>query len=207
MRLESEPDVEMSLGLTELFREAVSNSLHHQELAATEAAANYVVSLLVDYASPGHPSPELVERPVTLSLQEALSAHPNRRFQRLCELGDWILYSSGFFRAHLERRGLEPEFVSRLGARAYGAASSMLHAQMRDASLENQDVLAELSSHFAEFSALMTRVAECLAAGSARSPQQLLELYERWLRTGSPELAAALWDHGVIPRAADGVLH
>jgi hypothetical protein len=69
------------------------------------------------------------------------------------------------------------------------------------------DVFGELSSRFDAFVALLATVADRLVAqGNASSPGGVLRLYERWLRTGSSDIAAALGAHGLVPQRGGGGL-
>ena len=180
------------------FGEAVGTALSSQKLEATRGAREYLVGLLADFAKAGR-ADKALGRPVTLMLDEALRAPPSERFERLKGLGDGSLYVSGFFREHLERRGIDPSYVSRVGATAYGTAASLLQGD--DGGL---DLFGELSQKFQRFVAVLREVADGLFASSVHDEESVLRLYERWQKTGSPRLGQELVSRGLVPAKAAG---
>jgi hypothetical protein len=188
--------------LAGFFHEAVEDAIKTRRVDATDGAAKYLVALLADYAHPGKPAGDALERPMTLLLDEALHM-PDRaeRFERLRVLGDGVLYGCGFFGDHFEARGIDLGYLQGLGTRAYGAASSMLTQG------DGTDLFGELAQKFGVFVDVVAEVADATIAMGTESPRGLLKVYERWLKTGSERLASALTSHGVMPtRGAKGVL-
>lgn len=198
--------IDLSANINRFFREAVDSAIQARGCEATDAAETYVVALLVDYARPDQLSGEALCRPLTLLLDEALQTAGRERFERLRSLGDGVLYVSGFFGDHLQMRGVELDYVSTLGARAYDRAAAMLRHGSADLATA-PDVFAELADHFAMFVELMNEVADALFAQSARTDSATLKLYERWLRNGSNSLSDALAARGLVPLRGDGTLH
>lgn len=204
------PDIDLSGNVTHFFRELVDDASRAQGSHATGAAESYVVALLADYAKPDQLSGETLHRPLTLLLDEAMRRSGLERFERLRSLGDGVLYVSGFFGDHLATRGVELEYVSTLGARAYDSAAAMLRGGSSPTAQEQSavpDVFAELSENFQMFVELLSRIAERLYAQSACTHGSMLKLYERWLKTGSDALANALAKQGVMPVRGSGMLH
>ena len=198
------PMLDLSANLESFFHDVLDDAMRQKQVAATEAAEVYLVSLLADYARPDALSSAALERPVTLLLDEALNAPGQERFERLRVLGDGVLYVSGFFAQHLETRGVEVRYVTSLGARAYDNAGRML----RGAANENApDLFFELAENFERFAQLLNAVAERLQLAAAPSSLGLLKLYERWLKTGSQELGSELMQRGVLPVRGAGGLH
>jgi hypothetical protein len=169
-------------------------------------SALYVSGILAAYAKAQGISREALERPLTIVLSEALAETASaERFSRLRGLGDHVLYVSGFFADHIERRGVAPTFVRSVGKTAYDAAGAMLRRFGGEA--RGPDVFDELATNFDELAAVLTDVADALRAGSARDPRSVLELYERWARRGSTALAEALARIGVVPTRGNGAVH
>jgi hypothetical protein len=186
-------------------REVLVTVADDQHVSATSGAQMYMVSLLADFARPDHLSQAALSRPVTLQLAEAWESAGIERFEKLRLLGDGVLFASGFFGDHLENRGVELDYVRRLGARAYDGAACVLARGTPDGAT---DVLRELSENFVAFARLLNHVAEALAARSApASPRGTLDLYERWLKSGSSALGRALADRGVVPTRGTRAVH
>ncbi len=201
------PDIDLSGDVKHFFRELVDDALKAQGSQATGAAESYVVALLADYAKPDQLSGETLHRPLTLLLDEAMRRSGHERFERLRSLGDGVLYVSGFFGDHLETRGVELDYVSTLGARAYDGAAAMLRGASAQEQSAAPDLFAELAENFRMFVELVSRVAERLYAQSACTHGSVLKLYERWMKTGSDALADALAAQGVMPVRSSGMLH
>ena len=203
----SQPDIDLASNLESFFQSLVDDAVKTQHFAATEAAEFYLAGVLADYAKPARLESEALERPLTLLLDEALHAEGRERFERLKSLGDGVLYTSGFFAEHLSTRGVELRYVRALGARAYDSAAAMLRQSVGDGT-GAPDVFRELADNFAMFAKVVSRVADVLQANSAHnSNQQVVRLYERWVKTGSAPLAAALAGKGLTPQRGHGGIH
>src|SRR4028118_559326 len=88
------------------FGDALGTALSTNRVEASSGAKEYLVGVLVDFARCGEVASTL-KRPVALMLDEALSAPPAERFERLKGVGDNSLYVSGFFPEHLDARGVD----------------------------------------------------------------------------------------------------
>jgi hypothetical protein len=198
------PLLDLSANLETFFHDVVDDAMRKKHVEATEAAEYYLVSLLTDYARPDARCNEALERPLTLLLDEALHAPGQERFEKLRVLGDGVLYVSGFFAPHLETRGVEVQYVTSLGARAYDSAGKMLRGAADESA---PDLFFELSQNFERFAELLSAVAQQLSLAAAPSSQGLLKLYERWLKTGSEDIGCELMQRGVLPKRGAGGLH
>ncbi|HEX4338531.1 MAG TPA: hypothetical protein VH062_21650 [Polyangiaceae bacterium] len=187
------------------FGEAVRDAAVGRGYDPNAPSALYLSGILTAYARAERISREALERPLTLVLAEALDTSGAQRFLRLRELGDHVLYVSGFFADHIESRGVAPTFVRSVGKTAYDAAGAMLRRGGGEA--RGPDVFDELAANFDELAAVLTDVADALRAGSAKDPRSVLELYERWVRRGSSALAEALARAGVVPTRGSGAVH
>jgi len=191
--------LESSLG--SFFGEAVDQALKVRNVEATEAAKHYLVGLLSDFAHPDPLAEDTLGRPFTFLLDEALKAVGIERFHRLRTLGDGVLYVTGFFRDHIENRGVSVGYVVSVGAIAYENVSAMFRSR------EGTDVFQELAQKLPRFVEVLAEVAERAQAQQARDGKGLVKLYERWLKTGSPSLAAELGARGLVPLKGQGGMH
>ncbi len=192
------------------FHQVVEDSLRVRKVSASDAAKNYLVALLSDYARPGELAEETLDRPLAFLLDEALhTAAAGERFDRLRTLGDGVLYGCGFFGEHFEARGVEQRYLIGIGTTAYGNAGSMLRrgSSPEDKVLASVDIFAELAERFSTFVEVISDVAESTMAMGTASSRNVVKLYERWLKTGSDRLAQALSSHGLVPtRGTGGVI-
>jgi hypothetical protein len=187
----------MTTDVDSFFGEAVDAALSRTSTQATSAspgARQYLVAVLADFALK---EPRTFEKPVTFLLDEALAARPEERLEKLKSVGDGTLYVSGFFPEHFEAKGVDAAYMARVGSTAYGAASSLL-AQGRD----GNDLFGELARGFDRFVRVLRDVADGLFAHRAKDAHDatsVVQLYERWLKTGSGSLERALAEQGLFP--------
>jgi hypothetical protein len=198
--------ISLSTDVRSFFAELATHATEDRGIETNEATTAYVAALLADYAHPGAFSKTSLERPFTLLLAEAMETAGHERFERLRAIGDGALYLRGFFREHLETRGVALPYVCAVGARAYDGVATMLRTSTGgDAAGTN--VFGELAERFDAFVYLLETVADRLVAqGNAGTPGGVLKLYERWLKSGSTDLAAALGAHGLVPQRGSGGL-
>jgi hypothetical protein len=178
----------------EFFRGVVTDALEDQGVEASCASETYLVALLSDHARRPTALGEWTE-PFGLRLAHAMDATGGERFEKLRTLGDDVLFLSGFFSEHLERRGVPLDYVAGLGRVAYGGVASMLRSHADS----GPPVFDELAHRFPVFVSVFQHVADSMSAHSARGDADVLELYQRWSRTGSSVLADALLRMGVLP--------
>ena len=205
----SDPRLALAVDLPGFFREALTSAMAERGVAATEPTEQYLVALLTDFAHPGSFARETLARPLPLLLEEAYAAAGRERFERLRTLGDAVLYTSGFFADHLQTRGVELGYVSAMGARAYGGAATMLRSPRAASPGESvPELFEELADKFKRFAEVLATLADGMYANSAQtSDTNALKTYERWLKTGSTQLAAALTERGMFPTRGQGGLH
>jgi hypothetical protein len=202
-----DPQLELAADLRGFFHDVLVDALAERRVEASESTAHYLVALLADFAHPDESAHEAMERPLPVLLQEAMAAAGRERFERLRSLGDNVLYTSGFFLDHLDARGVQLTYVSALGARAYGSAASMLR-RPGQSSEGAPELFEELADKFSRFAEVLSTVAEGLFANSAiTSDAGVLRTYERWLRSGSTQLASALATRGVVATRGKGGVH
>jgi hypothetical protein len=177
----------------EYFKELVDGAIEHQRLHATELAAYYVVQMLAAFAE--RPTPERRaddETPLAIRLAEALDSGGVKQRVGLKQVGDVSLFVSGFFSDSLKRKLVDVDYYASIGGYAYQALS-------RVESDAVSAVFAELSDKFLGFVDVLAEVSE---RTQCASNTDLLRLYERWLKTGSPRSGQLLVERGVVPNAS-----
>src|SRR5712691_5685956 len=173
----------------EYFKELVEGALAHQRIAAGELTSFYVVNLLTGFLQ--RPAEE-DETPLAFRLAEALEAAGMRQRATLKQIGDSSLFISGFFADSLNRKLVDVDYYVSIGGTAYTALS-------RYETDAFSPVFAELADNFVRFVDVLSEVSERASLGSNAD---LLRLYERCLRTGSPRSGQLLAERGVVPSAA-----
>jgi hypothetical protein len=138
------------------------------------------------------------ETPLALTYVRALGASRYERALLLRSLGDASLFVAGFFADSLKGKMADATYYNALGRQAY----RRLSREDRSSGLGG-DVFGELAGRFGAFADVLSEVSETTQLASTRS---LLQLYERWLQTGSRRAAALLAERGITPVKGDGRL-
>jgi hypothetical protein len=166
---------------TEYFRDLVESALARQRLQATELTSYYLVY---------HEGDE----PLAVRLLRALQSGGMEQRERLRNVGDFSLFTSGFFSDSLRRKTVDVDYYVHMGEYAYGSLS------LRDKDAFG-DVFSELASRFVVFSDVLADVSDHT---SLASRSDIFRLYERWLRTGSQRDGQRLIERGVTPNSSVG---
>lgn len=182
------------------FREQLEGALvrHHVEVADETRA--YLVELLAAMGVGRRRAPGL--RPLALQLGDAREAAGIERLRLFRALGDDALCLAGLFPDHLERRGLTSGYVQTMGGGAYESAGVLAVQSASEA--PRVRVYQDLSRRFRTFAEVLEEVGE---STTLRTPQDIVKLYDRWRRTGSPRLAERLTREGVYPTRGGSTVH
>ncbi len=216
--------IDLSTTLGDLFREQLDDALRARRMEVPAPVRDYVVRLLCSFSLTEPLGAPPFERPLTFVLDDARSADsPAERLARLRALGDHALWLVGFFADHLERRGASRSYVASIGRTAYAEAAAALRARRRTSTqtsaacvpatgsrtpaaetpasqVPGSDVLRALADEFLPVSRAISDIADgALAAAAGRTPEALVDLYSRFLRSGSAVVGSRLASLGVVP--------
>ena len=178
---------------TEYFKEMVESALARQHLQAGDLTEYYLVNLLCQYVRLDSAAHADHGEPLAVRLARALQTGGSEQRARLRSLGDFSLFTSGFFSDSLTRQHVDVDYYVSMGAYAYGSLSRAEDAL--------REVFAELSRKFVGFSDVLADVSERTALASNHD---LLRLYEKWLRTGSTRDGQRLLERGIVPNCSVG---
>jgi hypothetical protein len=181
----------------EYFKALVDSALARQHLRARELTSYYLVDLLCRFVRPDRRIPffEDIDEPLALRLTRALESGGMEQRARLRNLGDCSLFVSGYFSDSLTRRVVDVDYYVSMGEYAYAS----LGRRDEDAFGE---VFNELARKFVAFTDVLSDISE--QTGSSSGSGDVLRLYERWLRTGSPRDGQRLADRGIAPNPSIG---
>jgi hypothetical protein len=186
--------MEQPATLEGFFHEAVDQALKENGVEASTLTEHYLVQLLATYASQS-----IDDTPLGVKLLEALGATPRERRERLREVGDTSLFVSGFWSDSFSRRAVDVDYYIDLGGSAYGELARSGAGWRRDPNCDVYGALAENFPRFVDVLALISR-----RIMPPASPQDIVKLYERWLRTRSHWAARRLAAVGVVPQSGGG---
>jgi hypothetical protein len=179
----------------EYFREMVDAALARQRVKAGDLTAFYLVNLLCRFVRTDarHTFARDAE-PLALRLGRALETGGSIQRAELRSLGDISLFMSGFFSDSFTRRVVDVDYYVSMGEYAYGSLSR-----------RDEDTFAEVFGELArKFVGFMDVLADISEQTALTSSGDLLRLYEKWLRTGSPRDGQKLIDRGIVPNGSVG---
>ncbi|HEV7714465.1 MAG TPA: hypothetical protein VGO53_02650 [Steroidobacteraceae bacterium] len=196
--------------LREFFHDALHGALERQRLNVEDQTEHYVVNLLTLFArsdalygqGPQGASQSASDRgtrlkPLVVMLTEALEApSANDRHRGLQRLGDVSLFIAGFFARSFARKLIDIDYHIAMGGQAYSVLADTL---ARGRSRVLGQVFAELAQKFQPMVDALNEVSE---GSYQHSDQDILRLYEIWLKTGSRRSFEILKRLGVDPTPA-----
>ena len=185
----------MDLGssVEEFFRDEVDRAFKDQGLEAGTLTEHYVVQLLAAYAAqPIEPGP------LALKMLEAAEASPRQRRTQLREVGDTSLFVSGFWTESLDNKLVDVDYYIDLGGTAYG---ELARGGTRWTGDPFGDVFGELAANFARFVEVLMVISRRTI--HVATNEDVVRLYQRWVRTKSRWAAARLAALGVVPPTGD----
>lgn len=177
----------------EYFKELVEAALVRQHVHAGSLTEYYLVNLLCRYVRLDPSAHEDYGEPLAVRLARALETGGIEGRNRLRSLGDFSLFTAGFFSDSFRRRQVDVDYYVSMGEYAYGSLSRAEDAL--------RDVFAELARKFVGFSDVLADISERTALASNHD---VLRLYEKWLRTGSTRDGQKLIERGIVPNSSIG---
>jgi hypothetical protein len=181
----------------EYFQGAVSGAVASLRLEVSEHAQHYIVQLLGHFISAENLVPTDAEgKPAdTLTQQLAIALEQVRaeqRAQRLKQLGDYSLYVAGFFSDSFSRKLVDVDYYIGMGGAAYENVARLEEKRTKAA------VFHELAKNFPRLVEMLSLISEETGFNPA-SHQDLLRVYDLWLKTGSKKFANRLVKAGINP--------
>jgi hypothetical protein len=177
----------------EYFKELVESALVRQHVHAGDLTEYYLVNLLCQYVRLDASADADHQQPLAVRLIRAMETGGVEQRARLRSLGDFSLFTTGFFSDSLNRRSVDVDYYVSMGEYAYASLS-----RAEDAFRE---VFAELARKFVGFSDVLADISERTALASNID---VLRLYEKWVRTGSPRDGQRLIERGIVPNSSVG---
>lgn len=182
----------------EYFFQQIREASFNQHLESSPHTEFYLVQLLSNFSHRDRIGSwsQNRERPLAICFLESFHTDLDNRIPRLKDLGDFILYVSGFFQESLERRGMDLGYYYSLGETAYRS----LHALSDQNQIFEtfQETFAELAAKFPAYVEVLSEISE---NSHMKRDSGLLRIYERYLSTGSKRLLKKLHRAGFFPNS------
>lgn len=179
-----------------LFAQLVASALGKAPIDPSPMAIAYLIELLDERVrQPDAPEPCEALAEMLLAAQQDRGAE---RIRRMRGLGDRALFAAGFFGDSLARSVVDIDYYRVIGCSAYDDVAAVLAGHR---SGPWPYLYAELATHFGEFVDVLAEVGD---RSRNERPENLLRLYERYLRTGSPRDRDRLVCIGHLPPERSG---
>ena len=176
------------------FSKMVDTAISNQELMVPDELRYYLVTLLSSNAGDINVLNQFGDAsynntPLAILYMEALNGPLAVKRTIFKFVGDHSLYIAGYFADSLNGKIIDPNYYVLLGANAFDNLS-------RIASSSSSSIL--YSQIFENFSCFVDILTEVSFDTFMSSSEDLMRLYDRWLRTGSRILERKLMEKGII---------
>jgi hypothetical protein len=174
------------------FRDEVEAACRRRAVRPQPFTEYYVVRLLSEFARSDSASAQVLASNEALGvlLFRALNGGGSRQRAELQQVGDVSLFIAGFFSDSLRRSLVDVDYYMSVGGQAYRSLGTIDHAL--------SPTFSELSENFGAFVDVLADVSDHTTLAGA---QDLLRVYERWMRTGSQRDGQRLVERGIVPTA------
>ena len=179
------------------FHELVSATLGQRQVSAQPETEFYLVNLLSQFIKSDRlylrdTEGNLHEKPLAVLIKEALE-ETQAEAQRLLfrHVGDVSLYVAGFFQDSLSRKLVDVDYYIDMGGKAYQQVAARAPEETM------KSLYGELADKFSNFVDVFAEISE--KTSGPKNEKDLLQIYDRWLRTKSERAAKALQDAGILP--------
>lgn len=183
-------------GIEDYFFHQVRGACANQNLIPSPHTEYYLVRMLSDFCHRNSLDVKGHDPDAPLAIRYLSSYHEDEedQFHLLKHLGDFTLYTTGFFQDSLSKQLMDIEYFFTLGGSAY----HRLHCILDRRTLQEAfcETFLELSSSFAQFAEVLCEISE---NSNISKSSDLLRLYEKWLVTKSQRLLKKLNDFGIFP--------
>lgn len=182
----------------DFFKEAVRDAFNRRRIETPTGVEDYLVQVLEHYMVADHlHEAEAVNEagqksPTTLAetLLTAIQSNHSTKVELLKKLGDRTLYVCGFFSDSLQRKVIDLDYCAEMGGTAYGLLAESTR----------QDTVSQIyniySKRFLEFVDALNYISE---KAQLQSSDNVLRIYDRYLKTGSELAREKLSDLGIVP--------
>lgn len=179
------------------FHGCISDTVSTRKIKVCEETIVYLTHLLAQFSRSqrffSNDKNGIGLQPLALLYTSALaSQNDTEKKELLKRLGDLALFVSGWFAQGLERKNISLDYYIEMGELAYQWLGEAHDVSSRNRALA--ETFSDLSQYFSEFVDVLNEI-HLTMEGS--SNEDLLRIYELWLRTGSKKVAELLRTRGI----------
>ena len=181
----------------EFFHELVTAAMEVLQVDVSCHAQYYMVNLLHEFTH-CHNALETensaLDEPLALMLKKALeAASPGKSSLHLKQLGDVSLFMSGFFSENLDRKVVDLDYYIGMGGSAYGQLAQHFSRMPQGGAFG--ELYNEMSGCFRSLVEVLNEISD---RSRFERDEDLIRLYENWMRTGNDRVSRKLARHGFV---------
>lgn len=179
----------------EFFLDVVEEAVVVRNMKTFPLAQNYLVSILENYVTTTNlfdsqsENGKLTRETLAETFLKAQNASAALKIEMLKKLGDVSLYVSGFFSDSLNRKLIDVDYYVDMGETAY----AVLASETREDT--GRQIFSDFSKRFVEYVDLLTTISQ---KALIQKDEDLLRLYEKYLKTGSTLARETLEAKGIV---------
>lgn len=178
------------------FWEKISVACRQLNISLDEDLEYYLVNLLCDFIEPINMG-EFIDTPLALKLKQALESSSSDQYKILKGLGDISLYLTGYFKEFLSSKSYDRNYYISMGSNAYYSISRTIMDK------HFSSIYLNLGNEFSSLVQILTLISETNQEISTDSG--IVNIYEKWLKTGSKNLEEILKKEGIQPSKKRGL--
>lgn len=171
------------------FSEALKEALEQRKVRSFPYLETYLVHMLKHYLDSRNLFSEDAPQTLAEMYLTAMNAETSRKKEIMKTLADRSLYLAGFFGDSLQKKLVDIDYYSEMGSAAY----------FNLANWTKEDHLSEVyntfSKRFVEFVEVLSYMSE---KSAVQADQNVLRLYDKYLRTGSEMAREKLTQMGIV---------
>ena len=195
--------IQQDVHLTDFFRKGLQTAQSEVDIQLAADTEFYLVSLL-ERLVPSHTRNQTsdLREPLAFKLRRSLNAEGPSARLAMQDLGESALLLASLFSGFLSRKLVDVEYCMGMGAGAYQRLAYSSRIRIRGGS--PREAFEELAARFHEVVRILWAVRDLR---SFTTQQDILRLYEVWVRTGNPEVAKRLAHLGITPQSDASLTH
>lgn len=186
------------------FKEKVKEIATNIDLNLDENVEHYLVNLLCEYIKPcninSNQDSDPVQTPLAFMLKQALEAQNTDKIKKYKKLGDVSLYYAGYFSDFVKKSTVDINYYVSMGSQAYSSAAKIINRSYGDNHF--YEVYCGLSGEFRNLVKIISYISNSSNADVNKN-SNLLNLYEKWIKTNSDEIKSKLLEEGIDPIKVD----
>jgi hypothetical protein len=197
MRSRSTPSIHLVTDVDSYFETELREITRRQGVTLSPLSTRYLARMLSKFTET---RAYLVEHEGKLNFprlaqlwMEGFTKTAFEQSQQFQYLGDFALFTSGFFSERINRSLVDMDYYIAMGGQAYQRAGHLRESLQAERSL---NVFFELSATFTDLVEVLSELSD---QALLANDKDILKLYERWLVNGSERVRRMLAENGVIP--------